>query len=440
VRAAAICSAPREFTLSHCTHDAYNDGGNALKDAAQPAAVVLDAEQKSSLAAIRSLGARGIRVIAGSNRPTAMGLYSRYVDRRFLYPSPLRQRDGFVDCVTSLVHENSDSGPPVLLAFSDSTLLPLAADSRAGEWWKWPLSTGDECFWLAFDKGCTLALAESLGVAIPKTYFQTSADDLPEFLHNCSFPLVVKPRRSVSWYGAVNGGGVQLTRRFAGSLAELKSLCDELVAKTGEFPLIQEYVQGEEASVQYLCDRGSVVAACANRRLRSAHPTGGPGALKETVPLSYHGMAQLARRLVTAVTWSGPIMVEFKIDRASGVPKLMETNGRFWGSLPLAVLAGIDFPYLYYQLALNLDIVRAVDYRLGITSRHFMADLRHLRSALFRADPMRGVAYPSRWRALRDFFRTPENCKSDVVDVLDPLPAAVELVDASHDLFRRLFR
>ena len=379
-------------------------------------------------------------MIAGSHRRTAMGLYSRYVDRPFLYPSPLRQREQFVECVTGLLHENSAPGPPVLLAFSDSTLLPLAADSRAGEWWRWPLAPSNECFWLAFDKGSTLALAQSLGLAIPKTYFQSSAAGLPEFLDKCPFPLVVKPRRSVSWYGPVSGGGMRLTRGFANSAAELESMCDEVVSKTGEFPLVQEYVRGEEASVQFLCDRGLVVAACANRRLRSAHPTGGPGALKETVPLSYRGMAQLGRRLVDALRWCGPIMIEFKIDHATGVPKLMETNGRFWGSLPLAVLSGIDFPYLYYRLALNLEVASAVEYREGIASRHLMADLNHLGWALFRADPMRGVAYPSRWRALRDFFRSPGGCKSDVIDVRDPLPAAAELVDRGHTLLTRLFR
>lgn len=429
-----------ESELTYSTNENDDRRGEVLKNADQPAAIVLDAEQKSSLAAIRSLGARGIRVLAGSHRPTAMGLYSRYVDRRFLYPSPLCERDAFVECVTRLARENAASGPPVLLAFSDSTLLPLAADCRAGEWWKWPLHTSNECFWLAFDKGCTLALAESLGLAIPITYSRPSADHLPEFLDLCAFPLVVKPRRSVSWYGAVRGGGVQLTRGFANSFAELQSLCDEVVSKTGEFPLVQEYVRGIEASIQFLCDQGEVMAACANRRLRSSHPTGGPGVLKETVPLSYHGMAQLARRLVTALRWCGPIMVEFKIDHATGVPKLMETNGRFWGSLPLAVLAGIDFPYLYYQLALGLDVARALDYQSGLTSRHLMADLRHLAWALFRSDPMRGVAYPPRWRALRDFLRPPKSCKSDVINAVDPLPAAAELVDTGHNMLARLFR
>ena len=39
-------------------------------------------------------------------------------------------------------------------------------------------------------------------------------------------------------------------------------------------------------------------------------------------------------------------MMEYKQDRRTGTPLLMEVNGRFWGSLQLAIDAGVDFPYL----------------------------------------------------------------------------------------------
>ena len=253
-----------------------------------------------------------------------------------------------------------------------------------------PLPPSNDCFQLAFDKGRTLELAGSLGVGTPVTYAKATGESLAEFLSNRSFPMVVKPRRSVSWnYGPDGRRGVQLTTSFATSPQELHSLCVKILSQTGEFPLVQEYVRGEEASIQFLCDRGAVVAACANRRLRSMHPTGGAGVLKETVPLSYGGMADRARRLVAALNWTGPIMVEFKIEQASGVPKLMEINGRFWGSLPLAVLAGVDFPYLYYRLALGMKIPPILDYPERVTSRHLVGDLRHLWPVLFRSDPMR---------------------------------------------------
>src|SRR5437868_26860 len=79
-------------------------------------ALILDAHLKSSLAAIRSLGKRGIPVVAASHRGTAMGLQSRYVTDTFVYPSPLHDRSGFTDAV---VGYTSRAGPVVLLAFSD---------------------------------------------------------------------------------------------------------------------------------------------------------------------------------------------------------------------------------------------------------------------------------------------------------------------------------
>lgn len=37
-------------------------------------------------------------------------------------------------------------------------------------------------------------------------------------------------------------------------------------------------------------------------------------------------------------------------------PKLMEIDGRFWGSLEVAIALGIDFPYLFYRLAVDGDV------------------------------------------------------------------------------------
>ena len=133
------------------------------------------------------------------------------------------------------------------------------------------------------------------------------------------------------------------------------------------------------------------------------------------------------------------MMVEFKIDRESGVPKFMEINGRFWGSLPLAVIAGVDFPYLYYRLAQGLEVDRQRGYCEGAVSRHFMGDLHHLYFALFKRDPMRALAYPNRRQALLDFLRLPRGCKSDVLDHRDIMPAFAEVIDTAARICSRSF-
>jgi predicted ATP-grasp superfamily ATP-dependent carboligase len=387
-------------------------------------ALLLDAHLKSSLAAIRSLGRRGIPVIAGSFRRTAMGLHSRYVRESFLYPSPLENRRGFIEAINRC---SGRFGKTVLLVFSDATLLPLARDENllAGQA-AYVLPPSRDCFEIAFDKASTLKLAQKIGVEIPVTYFCASESDVAHILPELTYPVVIKPRRSVSWRGDT---GTHRTTSFVFSAEQLKTKCASVLSKSGEFPLIQKYILGEEAGVEYLCDKGTVLAACAHRRIRSLSPEGGPSVVKQTVPLSYQGLGERAERLVAALRWSGPIMVEFKIDRASGVPMLMETNGRFWGSLPLAIAAGVDFPYLLYRLARGEHVTPNLQYQEGVVTRHLMADFKNLLWVLFKNDPLRPIAYPTRMRAIRDFIFAPKGCKPDVRDLRDMRPALAEIID-----------
>jgi len=404
----------------------------ASKDGFGPPAIVLDCHLKSALAAIRSLGRRGVPVIAGSHRPAAMGFFSTYVRGRFLYPSSLADHDGFVGSVRRKA--SAVGGQPVILSFSDSTLLPLLTVDRRDAAWTW-LVPDAVTLDMAFDKLRTLEVARELGIQVPETYSGAVDESVPEPLKAHGWPLVVKPRRSVYWR---NNRGVQGSAVFATSGDDLVSKCSAVVRSTGEFPLIQQYVSGEEASVQFLCRQGTVIAASANRRLRSVNPTGGPGALKETMPLSYCGLGELGRRLVSRLKWTGPIMAEFKIDRTTCTPNLLELNGRFWGSLPLAVFAGTDFPHLYYRLAQGLEVAPNDGYAEGVTSRHFMSDLKHLHTVFFKRDPMRSLAYPKRARAVEEFLNLPPGCRSDVLDTRDLLPALAEMFDTFYSRLKRL--
>ena len=71
-------------------------------------------------------------------------------------------------------------------------------------------------------------------------------------------------------------------------------------------------------------------------------------------------------------------MIEFKKDIQENVFKLMEINGRFWGSLQLAILSGVDFPYLLYKLAIGSYPETHSEYRVGVLSRWELGDLDHL--------------------------------------------------------------
>jgi hypothetical protein len=70
-------------------------------------------------------------------------------------------------------------------------------------------------------------------------------------------------------------------------------------------------------------------------------------------------------------------MVEFKVTD-NGSPYLMEVNTRFWGSLQLAIDAGVDFPWLLYQLACDTRPDAVAEFRPGIRLRWLLGDIDSL--------------------------------------------------------------
>jgi predicted ATP-grasp superfamily ATP-dependent carboligase len=128
--------------------------------------------------------------------------------------------------------------------------------------------------------------------------------------------------------------------------------------------------------------------------------------------------------------WSGPIMVEFKVDSDSQKPYLMEINGRFWGSLPLSIAGGVDVPKLYFDYAYEGNVPsEMIRGREGVITNHFLGDVRNLLKVLFARDRMRAFLYPSRRKALHDFLFPPKGTHSDVWSWRDPKPTLMEVID-----------
>jgi predicted ATP-grasp superfamily ATP-dependent carboligase len=60
-------------------------------------------------------------------------------------------------------------------------------------------------------------------------------------------------------------------------------------------------------------------------------------------------LPQIAADFLRTIGYYGIAEVEFMQDTQTGVYKLIEVNPRFWGWHSLAIAAGVDFPYLWYQ-------------------------------------------------------------------------------------------
>jgi predicted ATP-grasp superfamily ATP-dependent carboligase len=75
-----------------------------------------------------------------------------------------------------------------------------------------------------------------------------------------------------------------------------------------------------------------------------------------------------SREIADVLGWTGPIYVEFMI-APDGEFSLIEVNGRYWGSLGLAVNSGVDFPWYHYQQLREIDVEWDHTYRTGVRQR-----------------------------------------------------------------------
>ena len=385
--------------------------------------VVTDSHLGSALAVIRSLGQAGHRIVAaGSERPSP-GFYSRHTAERVVYPSPDDDPDGAVD---ALLAAASDQGADLIVPVTDRIIFPLcAARDRLPAGCRLALACGD-ALELAHDKDATLRLAARLGVPAPRTVTIHDKAAVRDAAAGMRWPVVVKP-------SSLHDSEVA----YAQSAEDLVLRVRQLGGETG---LVQEYCSGTGVGVELLAHEGRPLAAFQHRRLREVPITGGASSLRESVPLD-PVLYEYSVRLLRELEWTGLAMVEFKLTPDG--PRLMEINGRIWGSLPLAVRAGMDFPALMADLFLSgpppADAAPLTDYEVGVRSRNLELDVVWVGSVLRRRRRYPFLEAPPRrdalraavgWLSPRDGF--------DVMSARDPRPGFAELSRIAFKLPRKV--
>ena len=388
-------------------------------------AIILDGHLSSALAAVRSLGQKGIPVICGATRKTAMSLFSCWCGKSFIYTSPGQDKDKFISDLLDVLKESKEK--MVVFSFSDETFLPISEEREKIQPYAELILSSKESIESAFNKEKTLRLAKENGITIPETYMVSSGQELEDLALKLNYPLIVKPRQSYVWK---NGQGILGTTVYVNSPEELKKEFKDLASKMGQLPLIQDLIQGEEFGIFGLFEHGEPLALFAHKRIRSISPLGGASVLRESIKMP-PDMKEYSLKLLKALQWQGPAMVEFKVDKKDKKPKLMEINGRFWGSLPLAIYAGLDFPYLYFQIAEGKNIGNNFEYKENIRSRHFLADFKNLISVLLDKGKIEGIGYPDKGETLADFFKFfDEDLYYDVESLNDAKPFFMEIADS----------
>jgi predicted ATP-grasp superfamily ATP-dependent carboligase len=145
--------------------------------------------------------------------------------------------------------------------------------------------------------------------------------------------------------------------------------------------LVQGFVRGRGVGAFLLRWQGRVHADFCHVRLHEVPYTGGYSSLR--APHFDPRLIEDSERRAAALGWEGPAMFEYRQDADSKDFRLMELNPRFWGSLHLALYAGVDFPRILAELARGERPAPLRGPRGGPTARLLVpAEFQHLLSRL----------------------------------------------------------
>ncbi len=320
-----------------------------------PRVLITNGQLRKSLASARSLGEKGIPVFSGEVTRFNITAFSRYCVKSFIYPDPSDKPGHFYQWLLNFVRDN----PGTLLLPMDDSVLEIVFKHRI-ELKKYcilslpPLSSYE----IASDKGLSALAAIDCGLDCPGTYIPSSIDDAFNHAKASEYPLVIKPRKSSGSRGI----------RIVKDRNEFK-INYEKIARIYGLPVIQEFIPtGERYDVcLFYNSSNDLKASFVQKELRHFPPDIGPSTLQESI--SMPGLSLKALKLMEKLPWEGVVEIEFMKDPRDGKFKFMEINPRFWNSLHLSIISGVDFPVMFYNNAIGINVENIRTYKKGILCR-----------------------------------------------------------------------
>jgi protein-tyrosine-phosphatase/predicted ATP-grasp superfamily ATP-dependent carboligase len=386
--------------------------------------LVLGEDTRAFLAVIRSLGRAGLDVHTAWCPLSSPALRSRYVGYAHRVAEYRVDDDQWLDDMRALMQREKFD---LVLPCTDGSILPLQLHrdqlEPSGRIWLLP----DDVYRTCASKAQTHALATSLGIPVAQQRAVNTIEEAGAAAARFNYPVVLKPETSATAANPL----VRRSVRQARDALELRSLAASML-EAGSV-LVEEHVTGRGVGVEFLSRDGEVLTAFQHERVHEPL-TGGGSSYRKSVPLDA-GMYEATKRITAALRYTGVGMVEFKRNDRTGAWILIEINARFWGSLPLSIAAGLDFPRYLYELLVRGETRVPASYRTNLYCRHWTSDMRWLvanaradrRDSLLMTRPLRAVAAEAlNVLALRE--------RSDTFQISDPAPAVHDLAAVLHDV------
>lgn len=355
---------------------------------------------------LRSLARQGLSVCVADHSTLGMSLWSKFANKRLIYPSFYHDSHQFVDWMEQSLLKYR---PRVYIPIHEEIFIISKHLNRLEQTGTIIPISDFETLRKVHLKNELMNLAKQLNIPTPLTLQPQNLEDARNFAKCVKFPIVVKMLNTNSSKGVFYCHSIEtLVKKFE----ELSNGLSQ-----NQYPILQEYVSGEGYGVSLLLNRGKTRAVFAHKRLREKTFTGGTSSKR--ISIRNQALEKHSTRLLESIGFHGVAMVEFKYDEKSNKAWLLEVNPRFWGSLALPIAAGVNFPFLLYQMAIHGDIKFHNAYKENVIVRWILGDVLATLSTIQKT---RNLLKP-----IRDFCTFDEKSFDDLY-LDDPLPFFMEMV------------
>ena len=361
------------------------------------------------MAIARSLHRHGIPVDVADfvTRP----LHSRFIRKRFKLTHPGTDGDVFRSELRRVI---KDGGHDMLIPADDQALAAVIRYYDDLVHLVTVACPPPDITTQVLNKALTLETAKRCQIPVPRTVSVDNSSQLHDLANQIPFPWILKPEEKQLYEQEIKSCRLNCAEDIATRFPDSQAFAPPM--------LLQEYCEGGGVGVELLMYKGECVAVFQHRRLKEFPFRGGMAvaAISETPSPA---LVAYSLSLLRALQWDGVAMVEFRVNPVDGRAVLMEVNGRYWGTLSLPVMAGIDFPFYQWQV-LHGETPQVPSYEAGLRWRWSVGYLARLNGMIVASMGSRAVRRRL-WAELagtaHDFTfqtRDPELCFSDPLPVL----------------------
>jgi predicted ATP-grasp superfamily ATP-dependent carboligase len=300
-----------------------------------PGVLLTDGQERSSVAACHALRRAGYRVgAAGSVKPAAAH-WSRACQERFDVADPRTEDARFAEEIAEIA---ARSGFEVVMPATDASILALSRHREAFDGEIDPGWPAPDVVEAAMRKADLHEKATRVGLAPPETVLCETVEEARTAANSLGFPVILKPRSSIFEQNnkLQHRGGVMVWDR---------ATLEQRLPEFGLPCLLQRRDGGRLISFAGVFAEDRLLASVVSRYRRTWPPDAGSVSFSETVAAPA-ALSERVTDLLAEMEWEGIFELEL-IQSGPASFAAIDFNPRLYGSLALAVRAGVPLPTIW---------------------------------------------------------------------------------------------